>query len=95
MSRGPTQEEVENIVNEVLLLQQQALRLATHTVNEHGIIVNINNNAGNNQIGHGEEDNANNGILGLPDLQSQHNEEVQSLEEMDDIVLNHTKSKND
>ena len=83
MSRGPTQEEVENVVNEFLLLQQQALCLATHTVNEHGTIVNINNNAGNNQMDHEEEDNANNWTLGLPDLQSQHNEEVQSIEEMD------------
>ena len=76
MSRGPTQEERENMVNELLRLEQRALPLATHTVNEHGIIVKMNNNAGNDQIGHGEEDNASNKTL--HDRQSQDKKDVQS-----------------
>ena len=96
-SRGPTQEEQENMENELLLLQQQALRLATHTVNEEGRIVNLNTNAGNDQIGREEGDNADNDTL--RDQLSQDGGELLSLEELENIkndaLLNRMKSKDD
>ena len=95
-SRGPTQEEQENIQNELLVLQQRALALATHTVDDNGRIVNINNNAGSDQMGQ-EMDNVDNDAP--LDQVSQDEGEVQNLEEMDNIkndeLLNRRKSKDD
>ena len=94
---GLTQEERENMVNELLLLKQRVLRIFTHTVDDNRRTININKNAGSDQMGHGEEDNANNGTL--HDLQSLVKEDVQSLEGTDNItndaLLNRTKSKED
>ena len=80
-----------------MVLQQRALGLATHTVDDNGRIVNINNNAGSDQMGHEEMDNVDNDAP--LDQVSQDEREVQSLEEMDNIkndeLLNRRKSKDD
>ena len=96
-SRGPTQEEQENIQNELLVLQQRALGLATHIVDDNGRIVNINNNAGSEQMGLDEMDNPDNDAP--LDQVSQDEGGVQSLEEIDnmknDALQNRTNSNDD